>query len=129
MILTFIIIIVLIVLILLAYAVGARHQYNRIFGNSINVVTETEKNNPNNITFIGIVYSLNSVCKKVIEKIDASDEVDLKSLRNDLNELYLDRNSSDNEESDYNKGYRNGQIKLLEKIFNLEDSVKNENKN
>ena len=115
--------------IFLSYGIGAKTQYDKIFKTSINVITETDKFNPERITFIGISYSTDSVCAKVIKQIDASDEVSLKDLRNDLNDLYIERNSSDAKTDKYSVGYRNGQIRLLEKIFNLEDSVKDEGTN
>lgn len=115
--------------IFLSYGIGSKTQYDRIFKTSINVITETDKFNPERITFIGISYSTDSVCAKVIKQIDASDEVSLKDLRNDLNDLYIERNSSDAKTDKYSVGYRNGQIRLLEKIFNLEDSVKDEGTN
>ena len=115
--------------IFLSYGIGAKTQYDRIFRTSINVITETDKFNPERITFIGISYSTDSVCAKVIKQIDASDEVSLKDLRNNLNDLYIERNSSDAKTDKYSVGYRNGQIRLLEKIFNLEDSVKDEGAN
>lgn len=125
--LIYIIVIIIIALIAwISYGIGAKTQYDRIFKEAINVITETEKENPDVITFIGITYDIDSVCSNVIQKIDASDEISLKELRNDLNELYLERNSSDSKNDTYSVGYRNGQIRLLEKIFNLEDSVKDE---